>query len=51
MRSPLSKISETSLLFHAQVPMFFSRQVFLKVAPAEKFVPSGTVTSATNCAQ
>ncbi len=51
IRSPLSKISETSLLFQVQVPMFFKRQVFVNVAPGAKFVPSGMVTSAMNCAQ
>ena len=36
---------------HVQLPMFFNRQVFVNVAPAAKLVPSGTVTSAINCAQ
>jgi hypothetical protein len=31
--------------------MFFNRQVLVNVAPAEKGVPSGTVTSVMNCAQ
>jgi hypothetical protein len=31
--------------------MFFNRQVFVKAAPGEKGVPSGTVTSAINCAR
>src|SRR5690606_40240419 len=51
IRSPLSKINETSLLFHVQVPMFLMRHVFLNVVLAVKFVPSGMVTSAMNCAQ
>ena len=29
--------------------MFFSRQVLVKAAPGAKTVPSGTVTSVTNC--
>jgi hypothetical protein len=31
--------------------MFFRRQVLVNVAPGWKIVPSGTVTSETNCAQ
>jgi hypothetical protein len=31
--------------------MFFMRQVFVNIAPGPKVVPSGTVTSAMNCAQ
>src|SRR3990172_7543342 len=31
--------------------MFFKRQVFLNVVPGSNRVPSGTVTSAMNCAQ
>src|SRR5450759_2837033 len=29
--------------------MFFNRQVLVKVAPGANLVPSGTVTSVTNC--
>jgi hypothetical protein len=36
---------------HVQDPMFLRRQVFVKAVPGAKLVPSGTVTSATNCAQ
>jgi len=34
-----------------QEPMFLNRQVFVNVAFASNSEPSGTVTSATNCAQ
>src|SRR3972149_4986907 len=37
-------------MLHAQLPTFFNRHVFLKVAPGANTVPSGTVTSAMNCA-
>jgi hypothetical protein len=33
-----------------QVPTFFNRQVLLKAAFGANTVPSGTVTSVTNCA-
>ena len=33
-----------------QVPTFLRRHVFVKPAPASKRVPSGMVTSVTNCA-
>jgi hypothetical protein len=36
---------------HVHVPMFFSRHVFVNAAFGANVVPSGTVTSATNCAQ
>src|SRR6266540_2235264 len=36
---------------HVQVPMFLKRHVFVNVAPGSNLVPSGTVTSLTNCAQ
>jgi hypothetical protein len=35
---------------HVQEPTFFSCQVLTTVAPGETIVPSGTVTSLTNCA-
>jgi hypothetical protein len=35
---------------HVQEPTFFSCQVLTMVAPGETIVPSGTVTSRTNCA-
>src|SRR5512137_2839499 len=33
---------------HAQVPVFFTRQILLNAWPGTQLVPSGTVTSATN---
>jgi hypothetical protein len=46
--SPLSNTSEYPDQLH--VPAFFNRQVFVKEAPGAYVVPSGMVTSLTNCA-
>src|SRR5688572_16403531 len=48
--SPVSKTSEYDVV-HVQVPIFFNLHVFLNVAPGSYLVPSGTVTSAMNCAR
>ena len=32
-----------------QVPIFFNRQVFVKLSPGEIIVPSGIVMSSMNC--
>jgi hypothetical protein len=47
--SILSPLTNTRLYEVVQVqdPVFLSRQVFIKVSPEEKIIPSGTVTSAT----
>ena len=47
---PVSKTKAYDVV-HVQEPMFFKRQVFVKTALGAKEVPSGTVTSAMNCAQ
>jgi hypothetical protein len=47
MASPLSNTSEYP--DHVQVPAFRMRQVFVNVSPGLKLVPSGIVTSLTNC--
>jgi hypothetical protein len=46
-------VSNTMLyeVVHVQVPMFLSRHVLVNVAFGSNLVPSGTVTSETNCAR
>ena len=46
-RSPLTK-TRRYVVFHAQVPAFFSRQTLVNELPGAKTEPSGTVRSSTN---
>src|SRR5689334_12917400 len=46
--SPLSNVMVNPL--HGQEPMFFNLHFFVKDWPGVRMVPSGMVTSATNCA-